>query len=163
MAWFKPCCESEHVNTETNEEKIRVDPQAKTGAIMLFVQSRRRGHEAAHGCGSESRADARPSCANLVNQRRTSVDKGEPPSCNSKFRQFLIGKNSRGNWVVRDRDGLCGGLFIDCTEALKFAMFENGNRPQAVIMVPDILELDMSGTPARDNYSAAEVHQQKAA
>jgi ABC transporter substrate binding protein len=32
----------------------------------------------------------------------------------------------------------------DRAEAVKFAMFENGNRPQAVIMVPGILELDMS-------------------
>ena len=39
---------------------------------------------------------------------------------------------------------MCGGLFIDRTQALRFAMFENGNRPQAVIMVPGIFELDMS-------------------
>jgi hypothetical protein len=26
-------------------------------------------------------------------------------------------------------------------------MFENGNRPQAVIMVPDVLELDINNTP----------------
>jgi hypothetical protein len=32
----------------------------------------------------------------------------------------------------------------DCTDALKYAMFENGNRPEAVIMVPGVLELDMS-------------------
>jgi hypothetical protein len=35
-------------------------------------------------------------------------------------------------------------MFVNRTEAVKFAMFENGNRPQAVIMVPGILELDMS-------------------
>ena len=29
-------------------------------------------------------------------------------------------------------------------EALKYAMFENGNRPEAVIMVPGVLELDIS-------------------
>jgi hypothetical protein len=74
--------------------------------------------------------------------------KGEPPSAsrpNSSL--FLIGKNSRGNWVVQDQRGLCGGLFVDRVEALKFAMFENGNRPQAVIMVPGVLELDMSRKP----------------
>jgi hypothetical protein len=74
--------------------------------------------------------------------------KGEPPSAsrpNSSL--FLIGKNSRGNWVVQDQRGLRGGLFVDRAEALKFAMFENGNRPQAVIMVPGVLELDMSRKP----------------
>ena len=74
--------------------------------------------------------------------------KGEPPSSSrSNSSLFLIGKNSRGNWVVQDQKGLCGGLFVDRAEALKFAMFENGNRPQAVIMVPGVLELDMSRKP----------------
>ena len=72
--------------------------------------------------------------------------KGEPPStCRAKL--FRIGRNSRGNWVVQDQSGLCGGLFVDRAEAVKFAMFENGNRPQAVIMAPGVLELDMSGKP----------------
>ena len=48
-------------------------------------------------------------------------------------------------WI---RKAFCGGLFVDRAEAVKFAMFENGHRPQAVIMVPGILELDMSGKPA---------------
>jgi hypothetical protein len=56
----------------------------------------------------------------------------------------MIGKDSRGNWVVQDDQGSCGGLFVNRAEALKFAMFENGNRPQAVVMVPGVLELDMS-------------------
>jgi hypothetical protein len=73
--------------------------------------------------------------------------KGEPPSSSSNSSLFLIGKDSRGNWVVQDQRGLCGGLFVDRVEALKFAMFENGNRPQAVIMVPGVLELDLSRKP----------------
>jgi len=70
----------------------------------------------------------------------------EPPSVEtcSKSSLFLIGKDSRGNWVVQDEQGLCGGLFVDRAVALRFAMFENGNRPQACVMVPCIFELDMS-------------------
>jgi len=84
-------------------------------------------------------------------------DKGEPPStCPAK--SFRIGRNSRGNWVVQDQSGLCGGLFVDRAEALKFAMFENGNRPQAVIMVPGILELDMSAQPRDQSRSTADLH-----
>jgi len=64
------------------------------------------------------------------------MDKGEPPSTPRAKSLFRIGKNSRGNWVVQDQSGLCGGLFVDRAEAVKFAMLENGNRPQAVIMVP---------------------------
>jgi hypothetical protein len=59
-----------------------------------------------------------------------------------------FGKNSRGNWVVQDQQGLCGGLFADRAEALRFALYENGNRPQAVIMVPGVLELDLGGKPS---------------
>jgi hypothetical protein len=58
---------------------------------------------------------------------------------------FLIGRDRAGHWVVRDLKGLRGGLFVGRTEALKYALFENGNRPQAVVMVPGILELDMGG------------------
>jgi hypothetical protein len=70
-------------------------------------------------------------------------------------RLFRIGKDSRGHWVVQDQQGLCGGLFVNRAEALKFAMFENGNRPQAVIMVPDGLELDMSGTRHASDHSTS--------
>ena len=71
-------------------------------------------------------------------------DKGEPPSTARAKSLFRVGRNSRGNWVVQDQSGLCGGMFVNRTEAVKFAMFENGNRPQAVIVVPDVIELDMS-------------------
>jgi hypothetical protein len=78
---------------------------------------------------------------------------------------FRIGRNSRGNWVVQDQKGLCGGLFVDRAEALKFAMFENGHRPQAVIMVPGFLELDISGTPrgGDPSMSRAEAPRSRAA
>jgi hypothetical protein len=75
----------------------------------------------------------------------------EPPSTRSTSlpRLFRIGKDSHGNWVAQDQQGLRGGLFVDRAEALKFAMFENGNRPQAVIMVPGILELDLTTKPQK--------------
>jgi hypothetical protein len=54
-----------------------------------------------------------------------------------------MGQNSRGNWVVQDQRGMCGGIFVNRAEALRFAMFENGHRPQGVVMVPGVFELDM--------------------
>jgi hypothetical protein len=71
------------------------------------------------------------------------MNKQEPPS--SRASLFFIGKDSHGNWVVQDQQHRCGGLFINRAEALRFALFENGHRPQAVVMVPGIFELDMSG------------------
>jgi hypothetical protein len=74
--------------------------------------------------------------------------KGEPPSSSGLTPSlFLVGKDSHGHWVVQDQGGRRGGLFVGRTEALKYAMFENGNRPEAVIMVPGVLELDMRAKP----------------
>jgi hypothetical protein len=67
----------------------------------------------------------------------------KPPSSRSPL--FFIGKDSHGNWVVQDQQHRRGGLFVDRAEALRFALFENGHRPQAVVMLPGIFELDMSG------------------
>jgi hypothetical protein len=46
--------------------------------------------------------------------------------------------------VVQEQNGRRGGLFVDRKEALKFAMYENGNQPQAVVMIPGILELEIA-------------------
>jgi hypothetical protein len=60
---------------------------------------------------------------------------------------FTVGQNRRGNWVVRDRKGVCGGLFVSRDAALRFVRAENGCRPQAVVMVSGNFELDMTGGP----------------
>lgn len=78
----------------------------------------------------------------------------EPPSSQLAASLFMIGKDSQGHWVVQDQQGLHGGLFVDRAQALKFALFENGNRPQAVLMVPGTLELNMSGTSQPPRYPA---------
>jgi hypothetical protein len=54
-------------------------------------------------------------------------------------------------------------LFIDRAEAVKFAMFESGNRPQAVIMVPGILELDMNAKPGASDQADAQTALARAA
>jgi hypothetical protein len=82
------------------------------------------------------------------------MDKGEPPSLSSsKPSLFLVGRDKDGHWIARDQRGLRGGLFVDRAEALKFAMFENGNRPQGVVMVPGVLELDMTAKPRPSQHS----------
>lgn len=80
-------------------------------------------------------------------ERESVMAQSEPPSTpsSSPSRFFRIGRDSHGNWVAQDQHGLCGGLFTSHADALKFAMFETGHRPQAVIMVPDVLKLDMRG------------------
>ena len=55
---------------------------------------------------------------------------------------LFIGRDRAGHWVVKDARSLCGGLFANRTEAIRFAMSECQRRPQSVIMLPDGLELD---------------------
>jgi hypothetical protein len=64
-------------------------------------------------------------------------------------RLFMIGKNKGGQWVVQDQDGLYGGLFTRRVEALRYALFENGHRPHAVVMVPGGLELNWRRSGSR--------------
>jgi hypothetical protein len=84
------------------------------------------------------------------------MDKTEPPlpeHCKSPL--FMVGKDKRGHWVAQSQSGLCGGIFVNRAEALKFAMFESGN-PRAVIMVPGAFELDMGAKlPAGQQHAPA--------
>ncbi len=58
--------------------------------------------------------------------------------------RLYIGQNRVGRWVVVDARRLCGGLFENRTEAIRFAMYECQRRPQSVIMLPQGLELDLA-------------------
>lgn len=79
----------------------------------------------------------------------------EPLSgASSRLPRFLIGKDSHGRWVAQDQRGLCGGLFLSRTEAIRYAMFESGRRPQAVIMVPGVLELHIIERRASERNDA---------
>ena len=55
---------------------------------------------------------------------------------------LFVGRDRAGHWVVKDARSLCGGLFANRNEAIRFAMYECQRRPQSVIMLPDGLELD---------------------
>jgi len=71
---------------------------------------------------------------------------------------FLIGQNSRGQWVARDQRGLRGGLFVSRAAAVKYAMFENGRRPHLVVDMPGNFELDVNASafPASRPRASAE-------
>jgi hypothetical protein len=72
-------------------------------------------------------------------------------------RPFLLGRNHAGQWIVQDQGGMWGGVFVDRTTALKFAMSENG-RPQAVVMVPYPLELAITVPSDRPVAEALQAH-----
>lgn len=74
------------------------------------------------------------------------MDRSEPPSSEQHTPSpFLIGRDSRGRWVVRQQDGKCGGLFVDRAAAIRFANFESGRRADSIVIVSGVLELDPQG------------------
>jgi hypothetical protein len=78
----------------------------------------------------------------------TEVKHAEPPSW-SQSPLFMIGQDDRGNWIAQDLKGICGGLFVTRDAAMRFVRSENGHRPQAVVLVSGVLELDMTREPSR--------------
>jgi hypothetical protein len=94
----------------------------------------------------------------LVTRRNTNVKIAEPPSCSSASTIIFIGKNSRGNWVAQEQNGLYGGLFVNRAEAFKFALFENGHHPETIVELSREIELDMGGKlPVADRVSTRRV------
>ncbi|QOZ11773.1 hypothetical protein XH96_32960 [Bradyrhizobium sp. CCBAU 51765] len=57
----------------------------------------------------------------------------EPRSRDSAPRIALVGRDRAGNWAARERRGAFGGLFISRTQALRYALFENGSHPESII------------------------------
>jgi hypothetical protein len=78
-------------------------------------------------------------------RRKSTVKLVEPPSCSSRSTIVFIGKNSRGNWVAQEQDGLYGGLFTNRAAAVRYALFENDHHPETIVAVSREIELDMSG------------------
>src|SRR5665647_2503482 len=81
----------------------------------------------------------------LATRRNTNVKLVEPPSCSSASTIVFIGKNSRGQWVAQEQNGLYGGLFVNRAQAVKYALFENGHHPETIVEVSREIELDMNG------------------
>lgn len=68
-----------------------------------------------------------------------------PPPCNCAI--VLIGQNSRGQWVAQEQHALFGGLFTHRAAAFRYALFENGHHPEAIVELHSILELQISQPP----------------
>jgi hypothetical protein len=93
--------------------------------------------------------------------RRTTVKRiDEPPSCSSNL--VIIGRNSRGNWVAQEQNGLFGGLFVNRAQAMKYALFENGDHPATIVLTTNVVELDLhcKASPSPQTVEADESSRQ---
>lgn len=71
----------------------------------------------------------------------------EPRLCSHATRTVFVGRNRRGIWVAREQNGIFGGLFVNRAHAFKYALFENGHHPEAIIEVSREIELDIPANP----------------
>jgi hypothetical protein len=79
----------------------------------------------------------------------------EPPSCSSASTIVFIGKDRGGHWVAQEQNGLYGGLFVNRAQAFKYALFENGHRPEMIVELSRGIELDMRGKKTSSNRQPA--------
>lgn len=66
--------------------------------------------------------------------------------CNAAASIVFVGRNRHGNWIAREQNGIFGGLFANRTQAFKYALFENGRHPEAIVEVLREIELDIPAT-----------------
>lgn len=71
---------------------------------------------------------------------------GDCQPCSRATSIIFIGMNRRGNWVAREENGVFGGLFVNRTQAFKYAMFKNGHHPETIVEVSREIELDVPAT-----------------
>jgi len=77
----------------------------------------------------------------------TQSKQAEPPS-RERRPVLLVGQDRRGNWVVQEQSGDCGGLFVSRDAALRFVRDENRDQRGTVVMISGILELDVNRRPS---------------
>jgi hypothetical protein len=71
------------------------------------------------------------------------VKLAEPPSCIAPSAIVFIGRNKLGQWVAQEQNGRYGGLFVNRSQAIKYALFENGHHPETIIELSREIELEM--------------------
>lgn len=70
------------------------------------------------------------------------MDNDNEPYARAPQPIFVIGQDSRGNWVVQDKAGTRGGLFVNRVEALRYIRSESAR--QALVIGAARLELELS-------------------
>ena len=76
------------------------------------------------------------------------MEKNQAVSTSSEKPRLLVGRNSRGHWIVRDHSSRHGGLFVSLAAAQRYARHQTVSRDATIIMVPSCLELDLIGSLA---------------
>lgn len=78
----------------------------------------------------------------------------KPPPPHPAARTVFVGKDRRGNWVACERSGIFGGLFVNRAQALKYALWANGQHPETVVEISREIELESAvSTPLGKHHA----------
>jgi len=55
---------------------------------------------------------------------------------------FLLGRNARGKWVIKETHGRMEGVFLNRKDALRFAFDESGLADPSVIITERVVEME---------------------
>lgn len=64
----------------------------------------------------------------------------EPPLRHAGL--VFLGRDRCGRWIVREENDVFGGMFVNKATALRYALFENGNHPEAIVSCAAPLEFE---------------------
>jgi hypothetical protein len=56
----------------------------------------------------------------------------------------VVGRDTRGHWIVQETHGLCGGLFSTENAAIRYAKFESADRKSVIRITADPISLNLS-------------------
>jgi hypothetical protein len=57
---------------------------------------------------------------------------------------FELGRDHDGHWIVREKNGLYGGVFASEKAAIQYAKFESADRKSVIRIISDPIELNCS-------------------
>lgn len=95
------------------------------------------------------RDDPGPPAARMAGATDVRFGPVDPDIVSEAIPAFFIGRNADGFWVVRERNGLIGGIFFLKTSALSFARMQAGEAGCATIFPAERFELDITNNGNR--------------
>ena len=72
-----------------------------------------------------------------IEEQSADMSVPHPNEAASTGPRFLIGRGRRGGWIVNDRLGLVGGIFVNEAAARHFAIEEADRHPELIAVLDD--------------------------
>ncbi|THD49664.1 MAG: hypothetical protein E7774_00790 [Bradyrhizobium sp.] len=92
--------------------------------------------------------------ARLGGATRMSDERGVLRADSARLSRFIVGPDGDGHWVVRDRRALCGGLFVNREDAVRYAKFESDGIADQVTLADKDVHFEVTPRTALDSLGS---------